>query len=174
MSKALFLDRDGVINERIIGGYVTKFSNFHFLEGVLEAIKILSQHFDHLFIVTNQQGIGKGLFTESDLHNIHAAMSATIKEHGGRIDAIYFAPFLHAENHPFRKPSIGMALQAKKDFPAIHLANAIMVGDSISDLEFGKNAGMETVYISEEAKQHPLADWQYGSLLEFAHAQSNK
>lgn len=83
----------------------------------------------------------------------------------GEFDRAYHSPFL-ASNHPSRKPGIGMALQAQKDFPEINFAKSIMVGDSGSDIEFGKNAGMKTIFIGATNKYN--ADMHCGSLKELA------
>lgn len=154
----LFLDRDGVINRRIPGGYVSKPGEFVFLPGVREAIRDLSKIFDRIIVVTNQQGIGKKIMTEKQLALVHHFMLEGIDSAGGRIDAIYHSPFLESDNNSFRKPGIGMALQAQHDFPEITFRKSIMVGDSASDIEFGKNAGMITVLVSgreEETQQNP-------------------
>lgn len=162
----LFLDRDGVINTRIIGDYIVKWEQFEFIDGVLEALAHFSQLFHRIVIVTNQQGIGKGLHTEPELEQLHAKMLAVITESGGRVDAIYYSPYLAHENDPSRKPNIGMALQAKKDFPEIAFDKSIMVGDTQSDMEFGRNAGMKTVFIGKGNKnsQTNLIDWEFPSL----------
>ncbi len=149
----LFLDRDGVINKKIENDYVKNWSSFQFKEGVLPSIKFFSKKFQRIIIVTNQQGIGKGLFTENDLIHIHQQMVERIEAAGGRIDHIYFCPDLASKNSSFRKPAIGMALAAKKDFPEINFSKSIMVGDSISDMQFGKAAGMKTVFLSAEKKE---------------------
>ncbi len=155
----LFLDRDGVINKRLVGDYVKKWDDFEFLPGVLDAFVTFSSFFDKIFIVTNQQGIGKGLMTESDLQKIHQQMIFEIEKVGGRIDGIYFCPDLK-ESHSFmRKPNIGMALKAKKDFPKINFKNSVMVGDSASDMLFGKRVKMTTILISDNvlvSRQYPL------------------
>ena len=87
----------------------------------------------------------------------------------GRIDKIYYSPYLASENHPTRKPGIGMALQAQKDFPGVDFSKSIIVGDSLSDMEFGRNAGMKTVFISNEAKEDERIDFNFKSLIYFAH-----
>ena len=132
----LFLDRDGVINKRLVGDYVKKWNDFEFLPGVLDAFATFSSYFDKIFIVTNQQGIGKGLMTEADLQQIHHQMIFEIEKAGGRIDGIYFCPDLKDSHSFMRKPNIGMALKAKKDFPMINFKNSVMVGDSVSDMLF--------------------------------------
>lgn len=162
----LFLDRDGVINTRIVDDYIVKWEQFEFIDGVLEALAHFDQLFRRIVIVTNQQGIGKGLHTEQELNQLHSNMLHSIKSAGGRIDAIYFSPFLAKANDPSRKPNIGMALQAKNDFPEIDFHKSIMVGDTQSDMEFGRNAGMKTVFIGQAKKnsQTNLIDWEFPSL----------
>ena len=169
---SLFLDRDGVINERISGNYVKNCEQLMLLPGVAEAIKIFSNLFGYIFIVTNQQGIGKGLMTEDDLSIIHDFMINQIEKGGGHIDRIYHSPYLESEHHPMRKPAPGMALQAKNDFAAVRFSHSVMVGDSISDMLFGKNLGMTTVFISNDIKQcrehFKIIDYCFPSLYGFA------
>ena len=169
-SSALFLDRDGVINRRLPGTYVRDIREFEFLPGVLEAVRILSGIFPYVFVVTNQQGIGKGFMTEAALNRLHAYMLEEIERHGGRIDKIYFAPQLEAENHIMRKPNPGMAFAALRDFPGVDLSRSIMVGDSPSDMLFGVNAGMQNVLISEVEPQDKDIPYllRFNSLYEFA------
>jgi len=171
---SLFLDRDGVINKRIIGDYIKKWEEFKFLTGVLEALQTFSAIFGKIFIVTNQQGIGKGLMLESDLENIHDNMTKEIKYHGGRINKIYYSPYRQEENSVFRKPNIGLARKAKIDFPDIELAKSMMAGDSISDIQFGKNAGMLTVFINQDKQlaeeNKELIDYTFPDLISFANA----
>ncbi|MBA3681039.1 MAG: HAD-IIIA family hydrolase [Bacteroidetes bacterium] len=164
----LFLDRDGVINKKLDNDYVKHWIEFEFLEGVLEALKKCDTTFGKIVVVTNQQGIGKHLYRIEDLELIHKNMLYEITYLEGRVDKVYFSPYLNSENHPTRKPGIGMALQAKKDFPEIDFTKSIIVGDSLSDMEFGRNAGMKTVFISEEKKKDERIDIQFNSLIEFA------
>ncbi|MBL7921624.1 MAG: HAD family hydrolase [Bacteroidia bacterium] len=163
----LFLDRDGVINKKLDNDYVKHWIEFEFLEGVFEALKKLDSFFGKIVVVTNQQGIGKGLYRTEDLELIHKNMLYEITYLGGRIDKVYFSPYLNSLNHPTRKPGIGMAIQAQKDFPEIDFSKSIIVGDSLSDMEFGRNAGMKTVFISEEKKMDERIDMQFSSLSEF-------
>ena len=166
-SFTLFLDRDGVINRRLVGDYVKTISEFEFLPGVKEAIAKFSGLFGTIIVVTNQQGISKGFYSHEDLAAIHAYMKSEIEQAGGRIDAIYYAPQLASENSPMRKPGTGMALQAQKDFPQIDFTKSIMVGDSGSDMEFAYNAGMKAVFTGEN-KPKEGADLLVSSLAEFA------
>lgn len=146
----LFLDRDGVINTRIFGGYVTSPTDFHFLPGVLDSLRYFSKKFHRIIIVTNQQGVGKGIMTESMLNTLHDFVKAEIISSGGRIDGIYYCTALHETKDNCRKPSPKMAHLAVKEFPDINLQKSIMVGDSHSDIVFGINAGMKTVFIENE------------------------
>lgn len=163
----LFLDRDGVINVRIIDGYVTKIEEFEFLPGVIEAFKIFKNKFNRIIVVTNQQGVGKGLMTEDDVKEVHDFMINEVENHDGKIDKVYFCPQLKSVPDNYRKPSPKMAYMAKEDFPEINLSKSIMIGDMNSDVEFGKNAGMMTVFIGDnELKLIP--DGRFNSLYDFA------
>lgn len=146
----LFLDRDGVINERKVDDYVKDWSEFRFLPGVLEALAIFASLFTRIFIVTNQAGIEKGVMTHQNLNNVHHSMMEYIHYHGGRIDEIYYCPYKPDLNPLCRKPNPGMALEAQKDFPDIIFSKSIMVGDSDSDIAFGNNLGMKTILIGHK------------------------
>lgn len=145
----LFLDRDGVINKELRNDYVKHWDDFIFETGALEAISKLSNIFGKIIIVTNQRGIGIEIMTDEDLSSIHTKMISAIEKAGGRVDAIYYAPAADRSDIR-RKPNPTMALESKNDFPEIDLSNSIMVGNSISDMEFGKNAGMKTIFIDEK------------------------
>lgn len=164
-SWTLFLDRDGVINRRLMADYVKTTAEFELLEGVAEAIKLATGIFGRIVVVTNQQGIGKGLMTERNLSEIHAYCLQMIQSAGGHIDRFYFAPELAAAGSTFRKPEPGMGLQAQQDFPEIDFERSVMIGDSDSDIAFGKRLGMKTVYI-DPVGIHSEADHTSRSLYE--------
>lgn len=166
---AIFLDRDGVINKKLDNDYVKHTSEFEFIDGVLNALRMLDSIFGKIVVVTNQQCIGKRIIYPEDLELIHQNMLYEISYLKGRIDKIYYSPYLASENHSTRKPGIGMALQAQKDFPTIDFNKSIIVGDSLSDMEFGRNVGMKTVYISNEPKEDKRIDFNFKSLIYFAH-----
>jgi len=149
-SWTLFLVRDGVINVKKDNDYVKSLREFEVIPGIPKAIAGLSKIFGRIIVVTNQQGIGKGLMKTEDLIQIHSYMLEIIKQEGGHIDAIYHAPQLEEEESPMRKPGIGMALQAQKDFPEIDFKRSIMAGDSQLDLEFGNRANMVSVLIGSD------------------------
>ncbi|MBV9962550.1 MAG: HAD-IIIA family hydrolase [Parafilimonas sp.] len=172
-SWSLFLDRDGVINVEKRGTYVLHVSNFKFYNGVQIALQKLSKIFGVIVITTNQRGVSKGSMTLENLHDIHAYMLEEVVKENGRIDKIYFCADMHDES-PNRKPNTGMALQAQKDFPQIDFSKSIMVGNSISDMQFARNAGMRSVFIAstdpETEFPHELIDARFNSLLDFADA----
>lgn len=176
MKPSLFLDRDGVINKRIVGSYVRSWAEFEFLEGAREALATFVPIFDTIVVVTNQQGIAKGVMTEQDLINLHQKMLENIEQVGGKIDQVYYSKEHESTNPPDRKPNTGMGLKAQSDFPTIDFKNAWMVGDSVSDLEFGLRLGMKVALVTtkKDIDQERLQiikeqiNWQGDSLLAFA------
>jgi D-glycero-alpha-D-manno-heptose 1-phosphate guanylyltransferase len=149
---SLFLDRDGVINEHRPEDYVKNESEFVWINGSKEAIRELSKIFGRIIVVTNQQGIGKGLMSEYDLEKIHWKMQTELEEIEGKIDRVYYCPHLAQVKPKCRKPETGMAEQAKADFPEIDFSKSIMIGDSSSDIEFGSRLGMITVKVGMEGE----------------------
>jgi D-glycero-D-manno-heptose 1,7-bisphosphate phosphatase len=169
----LFLDRDGVLNFEIQGTYVRNWEEFTFYPHTPENIAYFNKRFKHLILATNQRGISKGIMTIEDLEDIHKKMIQSIQEHGGKIDRIYYCLDSDASSS-CRKPNPGMALQAAKDFPDINLEKSLMVGNNISDMMFGKNAGMKTVFLKTTSPgqelPHEAIDLHYSNLEEFAKA----
>jgi len=166
----IFLDRDGVINNRPIGDYVRKWEDFEFLPGVVEGFAVFNKIFKKIIVVTNQQGIGKGLMTIEDLEAVHSKMITEIQNSGGRIDAVYYCPELARKPLSGRKPSTFMAQKALAEFPDIDFEKSLMLGDMVTDMQFGKNAGMKTIYINtnQQSVDTDLYDETYSSLNEFA------
>jgi histidinol-phosphate phosphatase family protein len=151
-SWSLFLDRDGVINERNFEGYITSKSDFKFLPKVIEGLKVLSKQFSRIIVVTNQQGIAKGIMTEETLGEIHTFMIDALKIEGIHIDNVSFASNFKGAEMDRRKPKSSMAFEAQTTFPEIDFKKSIMVGDTDSDLKFGMNLGMTTVLITSLEK----------------------
>ncbi len=151
----LFLDRDGVLNKHIVGDYVRDWSMWEWLPDVLPALAKLAKRYRRIFLVSNQQGVGKGLMSAADLENIHRRMLADIHKAGGRLDGIYTCTELESSLSPNRKPEIGLALQARRDFPEVDFRRSVMVGDNITDLFFAQNARMRAVYIT---KNNPVPE----------------
>jgi D-glycero-D-manno-heptose 1,7-bisphosphate phosphatase len=149
MNKAFFFDRDGIVNKRIIGDYVKNIEEFDFIPEFFKIFQIIDNNNFLKVLVTNQQGIGKGLMTDNDLSIVHQFMQ---KELIGKIktkfDAIYYCPSLVDSNSKFRKPEPGMLLRAAKE-QDIDLSSSFMIGDSKSDIVAGKRAGCKTIFINE-------------------------
>jgi D-glycero-D-manno-heptose 1,7-bisphosphate phosphatase len=143
----LFLDRDGVINKKLEGKYVRNWEEFEFIPNVLSSISKLSNLFNRIIIITNQQGIRKGLMSENDLLFLHQKMLNEIEKAGGKINKIYFCPHLETDNCNCRKPKIGMIEKAIQDFPSINIKKSYLIGDSPSDIEAGKRAGLHTIKV---------------------------
>jgi D-glycero-alpha-D-manno-heptose 1-phosphate guanylyltransferase len=172
-SWTLFLDRDGVINIDKDGSYIFTPDEFIFMDGAPELFQKLNASFKYLIVVTNQRGVGRGLMTEDSLESIHHKMKDSINKSGGKIDGVYYC-IANDRFNPERKPNPGMAFRAQKDFPGIDLSRSIMVGNNISDMRFGRNAGMHTVFVSTTTKNiqlpHPDIDLIFESLADFAKA----
>ncbi len=166
----LFLDRDGVINVETLGSYITDWNEFKFHDGVLEAMQSLSSIFGTIVVVTNQRGVGKGIMTLESLREINANMKNVILEHGGRLDKVYSCTSL-SDIDVNRKPNPGMGHQAKEDFPEIDFKKSVMVGNSLSDMEFGKRLAMYTVFLTTKHEPftlpHDIIDEQYASLADW-------
>ncbi|MBL7733772.1 MAG: HAD-IIIA family hydrolase, partial [Chitinophagaceae bacterium] len=120
-----------------------------------------------------QRGVGRGLMTEQDLRTIHQHMQSEAEAAGGRIDGIYYCTSVD-NKHPLRKPNPGMAIQAARHFPGLDLSRAIMVGNNPSDMLFGRNSGVYTVFVRSTRPQqpfpHPDIDLIFDTLDEFAKA----
>ena len=169
----LFLDRDGVINYEKQDDYIRNWQEFKFYEETKDAMRIFAEKFGTIIVVSNQRGIGKGLMTEDDLAIIHQNMQLEIEDAGGRIDGIYYCTAVDSKAI-YRKPNPGMAFSAKKDFPGIDLDRSIIAGNKPSDMLFGKNAGMYSVYIATTHPgnpfPHPNIDLRFNSLYDLAKA----
>jgi D-glycero-D-manno-heptose 1,7-bisphosphate phosphatase len=147
---ALFLDRDGVLNED--RGYVSRWEDFAWIPGAKAAVAAFNRAGWLVIVVTNQSGVGRGYYTEADMHALHARMAEELAEAGGHIDAFYFAPH-HPEapvesyrhpDPPDRKPNPGMILRALADWP-IDRDRSVLVGDKRSDIEAAARAGVRSL-----------------------------
>jgi D-glycero-D-manno-heptose 1,7-bisphosphate phosphatase len=159
--KALFLDRDGVINYNF--GYVYKIMNFKFIEGIFNLVKVAKDKGYLIIIVTNQAGIGRGLYTEEDFLSLMEWVKIKFKENNSDIDDVFFSPFhpLHGigsykKDSYLRKPSPGMLLDAQKKHK-IDLSESIIIGDNITDIQAGKFAGLKKNILLTERKFYPDA-----------------
>lgn len=170
-SWSLFLDRDGVINEEKYNDYIRYWDEFKFYEGVEEAMEIFARRFGRIIIVTNQRGVAKGLHRLEDVELIHKKLKEKIVKAGGRIDQIYFETSLD-DDHPNRKPQPGMGHLAREEFPDINFSKSLMVGNTLSDMLFGRNLGVAANILiftrSEVDQQNASIDFKFPSLIEFA------
>ncbi|QOP40800.1 D-glycero-beta-D-manno-heptose 1,7-bisphosphate 7-phosphatase [Sulfurimonas marina] len=152
MHKALFLDRDGVIN--VEKNYLHKIEDVEFVEGIFDLCKYFQEKKYKIIVVTNQSGIARQYYNENDLEKLSLWMVEQFKEQGIEIVQIYYCP-----HHPdisgecdCRKPNPGMLLQAAEEHD-IDLKNSIMIGDKERDIEAGFNAGLQTAYLFDESKK---------------------
>jgi D-glycero-D-manno-heptose 1,7-bisphosphate phosphatase len=148
-----------VLNEKMPEGrYVASWDEFHILPGVPEAIGRLNQAGVRVVVVSNQRGIALGLYTSADVEAIHASLQSLLRLQGAHVDGFYFCPH-DKQQCNCRKPLPGLFEQAAAEFPGIAAATSIMIGDSFSDIEFGRRLGMKTVFIdAAPERQKPGAD----------------
>ena len=152
MSKiAVFIDRDGTMSEGV--GYVNHLSRFKLLPNTARAIKLLNDSEILAVVATNQAGVARGYFEENMIIKVHDYMRAELSKNGAKLDAIYYCPHHPSVGKPpykndcnCRKPKPGMILQAEKEL-GIDLTRSYMVGDKISDVEFGKKMGLKSVMV---------------------------
>ncbi|MBV9849703.1 MAG: HAD family hydrolase [Armatimonadetes bacterium] len=138
----VFLDRDGVLNPHIPGGYLLSADELVVLPGVARAVRRLNDVGLLVIVISNQQGVGKGLMTMDDLIAIERRMEeALAQEAGARIDRCYYSTELASANSPRRKPGPGMLLEAARDF-GLSLAETVFAGDSPTDIQAGHAAGV--------------------------------
>ncbi|MED0676150.1 HAD family hydrolase [Aneurinibacillus thermoaerophilus] len=155
-NKALFLDRDGVIN--VEKNYVHKIEDFEFMDGIFETLRYFQEKGYLLIIITNQAGIGRGYYTEEQFHILNDWMLSEFEKEGIYITKVYYCPY-HPEHgigkykrDSFdRKPNPGMILKSQKEFN-IDLSKSILVGDKESDIQAGKRAGVNVNIIFSNNK----------------------
>jgi len=152
MKKALFLDRDGVIN--IDYGYVYRIEDFRFVDGILDFIKNAQKKGYLPIVVTNQSGIGRGYYSLDDFEKLTNWMLEQMKQAGIKIDRtqIFYCPHSPEARCDCRKPMPGMLLKAKKLFN-IDMKNSWMIGDKPSDIEAAKNAGVKNTYLTKKNRK---------------------
>jgi D-glycero-D-manno-heptose 1,7-bisphosphate phosphatase len=169
MKKAIFLDRDGVINRKAPEGqYVTRWEDMEFLPGSGQAVRLFNEAGFLVIVVSNQRCVAKGLITILELESMHERMCREFHAAGARIDAVYYCP--HDKQPPCgcRKPQPGMLLQAAQAHD-VQLGSSWMIGDSEHDVDAGRSAGCHTAQVvGDESPAHNAADLSAVSLLDAA------
>ena len=144
--KAVFLDRDGTINDHT-ANYVTSWDQFRFLPNALEALKLLAESEYKIIVITNQTAVRRELMTIEDLQDIHERMVQAIADAGGRIDWIYACLHLPQDNCKCRKPKTQMLAKAAEKYD-LDLKESWMIGDNTKDIKCGADAGLKTALVS--------------------------
>ena len=145
--KTIFLDRDGVINHHpSYMGYVQMWAEFNFIPNARSAIRELTKNGYRIFVITNQAGIGRGLYSEETLRDIHCRMITEISDAGGAIEAVYYCPHHPDAGCECRKPKPGMLKRAAQEHD-IDLSRAYFIGDSTTDIQAGRRAGTKTFLV---------------------------
>jgi len=164
-TKALFLDRDGVINVNY--GYVHKRENFDFIDGIFDVAKHAQSMNYKIIVITNQAGIGRGIYSEDDYYQLTEWMCKKFSETGTLISRVYFSPFhptsglgKYLRDHISRKPRPGMILQARADF-GIDLSRSVLIGDSATDIMAGSVAGIRINLLLSQQSPESLEGYNY-------------
>lgn len=160
MNKCIFFDRDGIINKRKTDDYVLSYDEFFFEEGFFEIFKFIKERGYLAIVITNQQGIGKGLMSETDLEDIHGKMQEDIKAATGYVfDDIFFCGDLAGSGSERRKPEPGMLLEAIAKW-GIDPGLSFMIGDSESDVKAANAAGVGAIFIGESPGTEALLSFK--------------
>ncbi|MBI4764883.1 MAG: D-glycero-beta-D-manno-heptose 1,7-bisphosphate 7-phosphatase [Deltaproteobacteria bacterium] len=145
MNQALFLDRDGVINEDR-EDYVKSWEEFRFIPGVRSALKKLRKAKIPVVLITNQSVIGRGMITENELSVIHEGMGKAVQKAGGLFQKIYYCPHHPRDRCRCRKPRIGLLKKAAQELD-LDLTKCVLVGDTLKDIQTGNRAGCRTILV---------------------------
>ncbi len=157
--KTVFLDRDGVINRNPLNkGYVRKWAEFAFIPNARKAIRELTESGYRIIVVTNQSGIGRGLYSEEDLTDIHERMLAEINKAGGTVKAVYYCPHHPEAGCECRKPKPGMLTRAAREHN-IELSDTYLIGDTTTDIEAGQSVGATTFLVLTGLGQESYYDY---------------
>ncbi|MFH1837597.1 MAG: HAD family hydrolase, partial [Candidatus Omnitrophota bacterium] len=161
--KYIFIDRDGVINKDPGGwteyGYVTVPEDFYMVKGSVEAIKMFTDAGYKVIIISNQQGVGKGYFSEEDLKKVTRKMERVVEEGKGKITRVYYCTHTDEEDCDCRKPREGMFLKAKEELNIESFEGKFYIGDTERDIQAGRRVGLKTIFVlsgknsAEDAKK---------------------
>lgn len=184
LRRACFLDRDGVVNVEV--DYLHEPEKTVLETGIVEALQAIHEHGFLAVVVTNQAGVARGKYPESDIFQVHEKLQSLLAEHGQQIDAFYYCPHHpeHTGECACRKPQPGMLLQAAREL-GIDLAESLMVGDRLSDVNAGRNAGCRKSYLvrtgyglktleKNPSPDCPVTDNAYTAFMDFINQQEEK
>lgn len=149
---AIFLDRDGVINERVFGGYVTEWQEFEFVRGMIDALRQLSSFGLPMIVVSNQACVGKGIVAVATLESMTRKFVASLARAGIRIDAVYYCPHLVEQGCRCRKPRSGLLEVAARDWN-VDLERSVFIGDSESDVAAARAVKCKPILLSATGPQ---------------------
>jgi len=170
-ARALFLDRDGVIN--VNHGYVHRPENFEFIEGIFDLVRTAYALQFKLIVITNQAGIARGFYTEQQFHEITNWMCEQFVIQGVSIAKVYFSPYhpieglgAYKKDDFSRKPYPGMILQAQREF-SLNLGSSVLIGDKASDIQAGVSAsvGCNILFAQDNPAELSCTDYQRISVL---------
>ena len=147
MTKAIFLDRDGVINKER-KDYVKSIEEFQILDGVPESIKMLKEKGFVVIVITNQSAINRGLVTIETLNEIHNHLQKILKDNNTSIDDFYFCPHIPDENCQCRKPNPGMLIKAVQEHD-LDMNQSFMIGNSLTDIQAAQKAGCKGILLNQ-------------------------
>ncbi len=159
----VFLDRDGVLNRRISGGYVTRWGDFVFLPGAMEALSQLVASGFPLVIVSNQAGVAKGLLSCADLIDITQACLKELQGAGVPVEGAFFCLHMPSDGCSCRKPNVGLFEEAARTLP-IDFRRSFLIGDSLSDMQAGARMGCATIYLGGDVDDTNSAKYRTGSI----------
>ncbi|MFA6571995.1 MAG: HAD-IIIA family hydrolase [Bacteroidota bacterium] len=165
-NKAVFFDRDGIVNYRLVGDYVTSIEEFKFIDDFLLFYSSIKKKGYLGILVKNQEGIGKGILSEENLEQVHTFLQSKMLELTGyNFDDIFYCSDLAESNSPRRKPNPGMIFEAIEKWN-IEPRNSWMIGDSPTDVIAGKRAGLNTILVNiHNKKDVPEAEQVFPNLL---------
>jgi len=167
--RVVLLDRDGTIIED--SDYCCRVEDVHILPSVVEAIILLRKHGLRIAIISNQSGVGRGYFTETEVEQVNLHIMEELERHGAAIDKVYYCPHHPDDNCDCRKPKPGMILLAAEEL-GVTTGNLFMVGDKGTDIEAGKAAGCQTVLVTSKSvmadREELVPDYTATDLLEAA------
>ncbi len=147
---AIFLDRDGVINQQITGTYVTQWSEFRFMPDIAGVLTEIAALPFPIIVISNQAGVGKGLLSVAELSSITHGFVRQLASRGGRIDAAYYCPHTPQEACGCRKPKPGLLRRAARDWN-INLTRSVLIGDSATDVQAAAAAGCQSILLASGA-----------------------